>query len=109
MTVYKVYSDFKVGDFIAYTLVTDSRVYEVVKTTAKTITVRPTQSGEVLESDGSPYPVVWHEAVRMAGNGSDRVLRLRKDGTYRVADWARPFTLARMIDGKPVSRTDYKM
>jgi hypothetical protein len=26
-----------------------------------------------------------------------------------VADWARPFTLARMIDGKPVSRTDYKM
>lgn len=100
---------FKVGDFVSHTLVTDTRVYEVVKVTPKTITLRPTSTGDVLESDGAPYPVVYREAVRQPYSGSDKVLRVRKDGTYRVDDWAHPLTIARMIDGKPVSRTDYKM
>lgn len=98
---------FKVGDFVSHMLVTDSVVYEVVKVTPKTITVRPTSAGDVLQTDGAPYPVVYREAVRQPYSGSDRVVRLRKDGTYRMGDWARPLHLARMIDGKPVSKTDY--
>jgi hypothetical protein len=112
MTVYRAITQvtgFKVGDFVSYTMVTDTQVYEVVKVTPKTITIRHTSTGDVLWTDGAPYPVVYREAVREPYSGSDRVLRVRKDGTYRVGDWARPLTIAQMIDGKPVSRTDYKM
>lgn len=99
------------GQFVSYALVTDTVTYRVEKVTAKTITLRPCKSGEVVKSenrDGNPFPVVWTEAVPME-DAPSRVVRLRKDGTYRLADWARPLRPATMIDGKPVKYTDYRM
>lgn len=100
----------EVGDFVSYTMVTDTRTFEVVKTTAKTITLRDMVDGEILkreDRDGSGWPQVYTEQVSSEGM-PETTVRLRKDGTYRVASYAvlRPAT---MIDGKPVRYTDYRM
>lgn len=100
----------QVGDFVSYTLVTDTQVYEVVKRTPHTATLRRTRPGENLRSenrDGNPYPVVHTEAVSDP-TGPTQVVRRRKDGTFRIADWSRPLRPATEIDGKPVTRTDYR-
>lgn len=99
------------GDFVTYTLVTDTKTYRVEKVTAKTLTLRPCAQGEVVKSenrDGNPFPCVWREAVPVEG-AQTKVVRLRKDGTYRLDDWARPLRPATMIEGKPVVYTDYRM
>ena len=100
----------KVGDFVSYTLVTDTVIYEVVGVTAKTIKVRGTRKGEIIASEnvgGNPYPVVYREAVSVIDYPVQTV-RLRKDGTYRLDSWS-PLRPATMIDGKPVTVTDYRM
>lgn len=100
----------QVGDFITETLVHDTCTHEVIGKTPKTIRIREAMRGEIVRSenrDGNPYPCVWHEAVSNP-NGKVRTLRLRKDGTYRVADWANPMRPAVVISGKPISYTDYR-
>ncbi len=94
--------------FVTETLVTDTVTYEIIKRTPKTITVRTTITGDVLKSQdpGSGYPQVWCEAVGDP-EGTLYTLRLRKDGTYRRAVWANALRPATMIDGKPVTYTDY--
>lgn len=105
-------ADFQVGDFLVETLVTDTRAYEVVGRTAKTLTVYPCADGAVVKRenrDGNPWPCVWtaiqscDERVKSA----ERVVRLRKDGTYRVSSWA-PLRHAPLIDGVPCTFTDYR-
>lgn len=96
---------FLVGDFVAYTMVTDTRVFEVVATTAKTVTIRPTKDGEVLKTDGASYPTVRREALSAPEYDTETV-RLRKDGTYRVHGSA-PLRQAERVGGKPVTKTDY--
>lgn len=103
--------DVQPGDFVQYTLVTDTRVYEVVGKTAKTLRIRPANKGERVASenhDGNPYPVVWTEA-ESDPDGAVITVRLRKDGTYRLANWARPLRPATIVEGKPVFYTDYRM
>lgn len=99
----------KPGAFLAETLVTDTRVYEAVKVTAKSLTLRGTQRGDVLrrEDDGSGYPMVWHEA-KSYPELDTFVVRVRKDGTVRRGEGARPMRPAQLIDGKPVEYTDYR-
>lgn len=102
----------KVGDFLSETLVTDTRVYQVAKVTARTVTLRGTTDGERVRSenrDGNPYPCVWTEAVPVGDEYEMRTVRLRKDGTLRVIDGGRPLRPAQMIDGKPVTYTDYRV
>ena len=102
--------EFKVGDFVSETLVTDTRTYEVVATTAKTIKVRTTSQGDVVKSesrDGNPWPLTWTEVVSDP-NGRVFTLRLRKDGTYRMGDGANRLRPATVVDGKPTSYTDYR-
>ena len=99
------------GDYLAERLVTDTRVYKVVKVSAtgKTLTLARCGRGDVVKSDnidGNPYPVVWTEAVAYEDEGF--IVRLRKDGTFRLFKWANPLRPATMIDGKPVTRTDYR-
>ena len=97
---------YKVGDFLTEHLVTDSIGYEVVGTTPQGIKVRRTAAGDVVATTEAAYPVVYTEIVSDP-DGDTRLLRRRKDGAFRT--WARGSALvpARMIDGKPVTRTDY--
>lgn len=69
------------------TLVTDVIAWEVVASTAKTITIRKMMEGdEVLRSD-------QERTTRVAVSnptGFEKTIRLRKDGTYRTGPGARP-------------------
>lgn len=105
---------YEVGDFLSYTLVTDTVVLEVVGVSASgnSITVRETADGEVLERDtssGSPYPVVYIEAVP-APEVKPRTLRRRKNGRFGVPMGSRPAFVspAPTRDGRPVRRVDYR-
>lgn len=105
----------EVGDFVSSTLVTDTIVFEVVAISAsgKTITIRRTKTGDVVEREdnGSPYPVVYSEAVSDP-NGDTFRLRRNKRGRFggsgRDGDpTGRSLVKCRRIDGKPVKRVDY--
>lgn len=100
----------EVGDFVSYTMVTDTQVYEVVAKTAKTITVRRARDGDFKESKhegGNPYPLVWTGQVADP-DAEPRVLRWRKDGTIRSHRSGNPFRFATVIEGHPVRYTDYR-
>ena len=71
--------------FFNETLVTDTRSYEVVGRTAKTIRVRACRETDIVLQRGSgPYPVVV-TMQRPDPRATVQTLRLRKDGTYRFA------------------------
>lgn len=101
---------FQVGQVLAEPLVTDTITYEVVKTTAHTVTVRRTQDGgepiRDLKVDQGPYPVLWTPQVPCP-EAATRTLRIRKDGSIRFGGGykLRP---AAMIEGQPVRRVDYR-
>lgn len=102
-----------VGDFLSESLVTDTIIWEVVKVTAKTVTIRSTKdAGEFTEDtrvDKAPMPVVW-EAREADPAGRTKTLRVRKDGSVRLGDHAgsRPLRPAPMVNGKPARRVDYR-
>ena len=107
------FDEIAVGDYLSESLVTDTIIWEVVKVTAKTVTIRTTQdAGEITEDtrvDKAPMPVLW-EARKANPAGRTQTLRVRKDGSVRLGDHAgsRPLYPARMINGKPVRRVDYR-
>ena len=92
------------------TLVTDTVSYDVVGSTPKTIKIRrrrhvlPGRRDENV--DQGPYPPVMWFATESDERHSTITLRLRKDGTYRRADWARPL---RFTNEPPEIRVDYRM
>jgi hypothetical protein len=101
--------------FVAYTLVTDTRVYEIVGRTAKTLKLRPTSDGErnirdtLVDggtSDECP-PVIWTEQVPCP-DAKVITVRLRQDGTYRTWRTANPLRPCTEIEGVPCRRTDYR-
>jgi hypothetical protein len=89
--------------FMTETLVTDIRCWEVVKQTAKTITIRQMRKGEEVYNDGAELPVVGHIAIPHP-EGYTMTLRLRKDGTYRTGNGMRPLRETE----NPIFYTDYK-
>lgn len=105
----------KAGDFLSESLVTDTLVYEVVKVTAKTVTVRPTTGGGPVHEDehcdkgANGLSVVWEERVTKP-EAKTRTLRVRKDGTIRTGSHvgASPFYPTRKVNGVPVRRVDYR-
>lgn len=104
-------ADFQVGDFLVETLVTDTRAYEVIAKTAKTLRLRPCGIGKAVKRenrDGNPWPCVWSAITRWPTDECDRTVRLRKDGTYRSANWGKPLRHAPLIDGVPCTFTDYR-
>ena len=104
------------GDYLSESLVTDTLVYEVVKVTAKTVTVRRMMSGgpvhedEACDKGAHGLSVVWEEQVANP-NAETRTLRVRKDGTIRAGSHvgASPFYPTRKVNGVPVRRVDYRM
>lgn len=89
--------------FVTETLVTDTLVYEVLETTAKTMTIRSMARGEQVYHNGEPLPVIGLKAVSDP-NGYVKVVRLRKDGTYRTGNGMNPLR----VTTNPVFMTDYK-
>ena len=103
--------NFTVGDFVQYTMVTDSVVLEVVRVSAKSIWIRRTKGGEILRSDnhdGNPYPVVYTEQVADEGGAVQR-LGLTKKGFFRIDRSFGRIYPAHTINGKPVRKVDYRM
>ena len=108
-------AEVQAGDFLSESLVTDTLVYEVVKVTAKTVTVRPTMSGGPVHEDqhcdkgAHGLSVVWEEQVTKP-EAETRTLRVRKDGTVRAGSHvgASPFYPTRKVNGVPVRRVDYR-
>ena len=103
--------DFKVGDFVQYTMETDSVVLEVVRVSVKSIWIRRTQDGEVLRADnhdGNPYPVVYTEQV-VDEDGAVRRLGLNKKGIFKIHKSFGEIYPASLLNGKPVKRVDYRM
>lgn len=87
-------------------LYTDTRCWEIVARTPKTITVRPTQDvGEPRSEnrDGNPYPCVYYPQGPNP-EAPTYVLRQRKDGTYRFGDGGSPL---RPTD-RPETFIDYR-
>lgn len=102
---------FEVGDFVEQLMVTDTLVFEVVKVTPHTITVRTTKENGRFHNrhpDGNPFPITFGERVSDP-EGETSVLRRRKDGTFRKWNSAPPMRPARTVDGVPVNRTDYRL
>jgi hypothetical protein len=89
--------------FMTETLVTDTLCYEVIAETAKTLTIRSMARGEQVYTDGAPLPVIGLRAISDP-NGDTKVVRLRKDGTYRKAQGYNPLRFTET----PIFYTDYK-
>ena len=107
-TAVRTIAEAEVGDFVAELLVTDTRVYEVVRRTAKTLTLRTTRETDRTRRDGEEgaygLRVVYTE-VEADPEGRTFTVRLRKDGTYRYADYTRPLYL---VEGTPEARRDWR-
>ena len=104
------------GMFLSESLVTDSIVWEVVKVTAKSVTLRPTAEGDEITEDENcdkgayGLSVVWIER-KSNPEAKTRTLRVRKDGSVRIGNHtgARPLYKTPTKDGKPVARRDWRM
>lgn len=94
--------------YATYLMVTDTQAYDVIGSTAKTITVRKRRQTDRnrrdMMVDQGPLPVVWTE-TESDPTAEPKRLRLRKDGTYRIADWAYPLHFK---NDPPEERTDYR-
>lgn len=110
------FAEVKAGDFLSESLVTDTLVYQVVKVTKATVTVRRTMTGDKFTKDtacdegANGLAVTWEEQV-INPHAETRTLRLRKDGTIRSGSHvgASPFRPAKLVDGKPARRVDYRV
>ena len=89
--------------FVTETLVTDTVVYEVLDITAKTMTIRSMTRGEQVYHNGEQLPVIGLKGVSDP-LGDVKVVRLRKDGTYRTGRGMNPLRATT----EPVFMTDYK-
>ncbi len=95
-------------DYATEKLVTDQVAYEIVRRTAKSVTLRPMQDGPEIRTEnrgGNPWPVVYRQAIPYpaSANVRERVLRIRKDGTFRFPG-GRPLRFT----NDPVCVTDYR-
>lgn len=101
--------------FVAQLLVTDTMVYEVVGRTPCTLKLRRTRDGERITKDmlvdGADVPecppVLWTEQVPDE-DAPVKVVRRRKDGTYRLFRTGYALHPCSEVDGRPVRRTDYR-
>lgn len=108
--------ELKPGMFLAESLVTDTIVYEITKVTPKGCWIRKTKNGETIERDArvdnNAFPVIWTEQVPDP-DAPEKLIRIRKRGWLKLADWGSPLGLARTIenangDKVPAKRTDYR-
>lgn len=101
--------DVQSGDFLSAYLVTDSTVYEVVKATPKTLTLRSTRQGDIVERESKTgLGRVYYEVLPNI-DGDIITRRAGKDGCFRLFKGGRggAFSPCRKIDGKPVKVVDW--
>jgi len=101
----------EVGDFVTEFLVTDTRIWEVVKVTAQTIVVRTTKEVGKPEPDPRCDVGGYGFRVMLTEMGPDPIggtmrLKVRKDGTIRMFDRGHPL---RKVNGTPRKRVDYRV
>ena len=109
------FAEVKVGDFLEEFLVTDTIVYEVIKVTKATVTVRKTVGTGVSHKDprcdegGHGLSVQWEE-VEPWENGWTKTFRVRKDGSLRSGSHvgASPLRPAHRVNGIPAQRRDWR-
>lgn len=97
-------------EFVTMLLVTDTVTYEIVGRTASTMKVRTTKGGErgrTERRDGNPLPIVY-TFCEPDPDGKVSTVRRRKDGTFRMGEGFNPLRPTLLIDGRPVSFTDYR-
>lgn len=80
-------------------LVTDTVCYDVIKQTAKTVTLRRCFAGEKIRGE---FPVIYSEAISDP-TGDTVTLRLRKDGSFRLYNGGGKI----WFTSEPAFRTDY--
>lgn len=103
------------GDYLAEYLVTDTIVYEVVKVTPKTVTLRETKkTGEVYVDEtqdvgGYGLTVNWQVCEPNTG-GRTFTRRLNKNGKVMAGNHARAaaYRIPNKVNGKPVARIDWR-
>lgn len=104
------------GDYISAPLVTDTVVYQVVKVTPKTVTLRSTRTvsdvsyvDERCGTGGYGTEVRWHAVEGVDGEGHI-TKRLGKDGGIKVGSWARAgyFRKCMTVNGQAVKRIDWR-
>ena len=103
------------GDYLAEYLVTDTIVYEVVKVTPKTVTLRETKkTGEVYVDEtqdvgGYGLTVNWH-ACGPDTEGRTFPRRLNTNGKVMAGNHARAaaYRIPNKVNGKPVARIDWR-
>jgi hypothetical protein len=90
----------QIGAIIEELLYTDTRCWEIIDKTAKTITIRSCR--RVEGPDGHPMTLgTWPHLEYAVTSNPDALtmrLRFRKDGTFRVGRWARPMYLTPLSD-----------
>ena len=84
--------DFQPGDYATETLVTDTRVHEVLAVTDNSVTFRSTR--RIADACEVVGPMLTHYPVQPDLDGEVRTRRVRKDGTIRLSDWSRPIRKA---------------
>lgn len=105
----------KPGDFLSAPLVTDTVVYEVIKVTPKTVTMRETTSvpgaytDESCDIGGYGTAVMWHP-VAPNEKGRTMTRRISKDGILKIGSYARAgkFSKCMLVNGQPVKRIDHR-
>ena len=103
------------GGYLAEYLVTDTIVYEVVKVTPKTVTLRETKkTGEVYVDEtqdvgGHGLTVNWR-VCEPDTEGRTFTRRLNKNGKVMAGNHARAaaYRIPNMVNGKPVARIDWR-
>lgn len=102
------------GMFLESTLFSDTVVMEVVKVTPKTATLRYTAQGEKSFIDdrcdnNNLYSATWQERAADP-EGKTITVRLTKVGTLKAGNYARAgvYRTARLVNGTPVARVDYR-
>ena len=103
------------GDYLAEYLVTDTIVYEVVKVTPKTVTLRETKhTGEVYRDERCDVGVYgatvsWH-VCGPDTEGRTFTRRLNKNGKVMAGNHVRAaaYRIPNKVNGKPVARIDWR-
>lgn len=103
------------GDYLAEYLVTDTIVFEVVKVTPKTVTLRETKySGEVYVDEKQDvgaygFTVNWR-ACEPDTTARTFTRRLNKNGQVMAGNHAHAaaYRIPNMVNGKPVARIDWR-
>ena len=103
------------GDYLREALVTDTIVYEVVKVTPKTVTLRETKKtsevyvDERCDTGANGLTVNWR-ACEPNPEGRTFTRRLNKNGKVMAGSHARAaaYSIPNMVNGKPVARIDWR-